>query len=1347
MGLPNARRDLRARSARSSGSGSSRPSLLQFSSGGSGGSRSIYNGVRTEGMSDADAITAIQDIEDARATKQEESTPDDRAASALVRLLSSPDAKGKQKGIELLQENADLLKPETAKKYGLTDAISEIKAAQEAQKKAEDQPAWKKAAGYAAGALEVIGRPQQAVMELLQGAAVDTGLLGSKLDKDQATPELLAYEKEQQQKGGYKDAWRAITGDDRFDATQGKSTRNLGYAEALGVDSRTEFGDGNLRYLGQAGSFVGGAALDPLILLGGPGKGAAEKGVAAGAKVAAKDLAAEGAEGLTKNLARQLGTTAAEDISEEALKQAIRRVGMRKALTPAQRTAARQELIDAAPAALRSRIGGRQINLTPERGVSALARKATGRELRTGAEKAADKVLSTATRFDRGGLRVGQRSVVPEAVRAPVRRVLRDEIEFASPRALQAAVVTEATENAVTLTERAAKQAGRADKALERAAKRAGYDDLPETLLEKLRTAPDSVVGPDGQALTKKALKDVLKETEKAAVYADKAETFADTAARLRQAVDAEDVAKLHEIDPGLGKAAETLRTVTNPGNLSSRAKNSKVGQLAAEGLVTGTKLKRSLTLPDNAWGQVKQSLTRARSTAKASEAQMLGEISSAAQKAGNITADELTVIRDALETSGGVPVTAAALRAEGKDAQAVLLETLSNVRERDFNTLIDFGLADPLKLRTPDEYLRHSITPEGRKAMGLAENTGGQQSAPWIKASTAKASGEQAGSLKARNLMPDAKITEKNAALVSDLTADGALKAGTDVLELDPRRLVAERSLQIQKSKEITDLVDDLSTNLKDATGGELVKRVRPDEGADALKAAEKIAKRRGLQKIDLGEAGTAFAHPDIVPEIAKFMDVVGGDPTAKGIVKLLDGWNSIWKGYATVPFVSGVGFHSRNSIGNVFNNYLAGVTNPAYYSEALGIQRNMRKAAKEFPELPITEAMEKLGMDANRVALVDNALENGVINDGFFGVDLEKTDLRKIAPKSIPRRAGNYVNPASPDGMLVKWGTGIGSAIEDNARMAHFLSKVDELGDVAEATKSVKKYLFDYGDLTDFERKGLRRVNAFYTFTRKNTPLQFAELARNPAKFNRATQLEDAVLGSGDANGTNNAPAYLGRTGNSFLGKSQAGFLSPDGNPVSGGIDTPFKSALETIDPLLQTGGAALQLAAATPGLQKLVPADVADDDTPTSAIARGLLGQWSGGPAELVKIGFEEASGNSAFTGAPIRDADDKRRTNLALRLSNAIVPLIGKTEKTYNLTGKNTDSARLRLVKAITGLSVKEITPEVSESVIKGRLYDLEKALDELKAAGVNVPTIQTLRRAEVIPTPERKKRKK
>ena len=94
---------------------------------------------------------------------------------------------------------------------------------------------------------------------------------------------------------------------------------------------------------------------------------------------------------------------------------------------------------------------------------------------------------------------------------------------------------------------------------------------------------------------------------------------------------------------------------------------------------------------------------------------------------------------------------------------------------------------------------------------------------------------------------------------------------------------------------------------------------------------------------------------------------------------------------------------------------------------------------------------------------------------------------------------------------GKMMQLHYAMGGAMENNARIAHNIQKtidnhtagasLDEAFTVAD--RSVMKYLFDYNELTPFEKKGLRRVFPFYTWMRKNVPLQFTAMFEDPTRY----------------------------------------------------------------------------------------------------------------------------------------------------------------------------------------------------------------------------------------------------
>jgi len=79
----------------------------------------------------------------------------------------------------------------------------------------------------------------------------------------------------------------------------------------------------------------------------------------------------------------------------------------------------------------------------------------------------------------------------------------------------------------------------------------------------------------------------------------------------------------------------------------------------------------------------------------------------------------------------------------------------------------------------------------------------------------------------------------------------------------------------------------------------------------------------------------------------------------------------------------------------------------------------------------------------------------------------------------------------------------TGIPSNVDDASRMGAFITALRQGNTVKEAAFRVHKALYDYGDLTKFERTVMKRVFPFYTWTRRNLPTQIARHVSSPGRI----------------------------------------------------------------------------------------------------------------------------------------------------------------------------------------------------------------------------------------------------
>lgn len=90
-----------------------------------------------------------------------------------------------------------------------------------------------------------------------------------------------------------------------------------------------------------------------------------------------------------------------------------------------------------------------------------------------------------------------------------------------------------------------------------------------------------------------------------------------------------------------------------------------------------------------------------------------------------------------------------------------------------------------------------------------------------------------------------------------------------------------------------------------------------------------------------------------------------------------------------------------------------------------------------------------------------------------------------------------------------IIKSGRDVSNAAEDWLRVSHYIAKRRQGYAPEVAAEAVRKYHFDYGDATQFERSALKRFIPFYQFSRKNLPPILEDLATQPAKLAAATRL----------------------------------------------------------------------------------------------------------------------------------------------------------------------------------------------------------------------------------------------
>jgi hypothetical protein len=217
------------------------------------------------------------------------------------------------------------------------------------------------------------------------------------------------------------------------------------------------------------------------------------------------------------------------------------------------------------------------------------------------------------------------------------------------------------------------------------------------------------------------------------------------------------------------------------------------------------------------------------------------------------------------------------------------------------------------------------------------------------------------------------------------------------------------------------------------------------------------------------------------------------------------LDGVDKVTKYYRGLAIALWPSHYNRNIIGNLWNSTVLGpVKSFSVYGEAYKLQRKLAHDLNGTGLFKMTDAERKIINEAIDYGIIKrNTLSDlqeyymfeGAAPANFFSDPIGA--IQDKMSKKVP-----FIDAAKPFDIsmrrFIPTGYQFGIMTENNARLAHFLYLRKQGHTAMEAAASVRKYLFNYNELTEFERTWMRRLAFFYTFTRKNTPLMIENLMR---------------------------------------------------------------------------------------------------------------------------------------------------------------------------------------------------------------------------------------------------------
>lgn len=271
---------------------------------------------------------------------------------------------------------------------------------------------------------------------------------------------------------------------------------------------------------------------------------------------------------------------------------------------------------------------------------------------------------------------------------------------------------------------------------------------------------------------------------------------------------------------------------------------------------------------------------------------------------------------------------------------------------------------------------------------------------------------------------------------------------------------------------------------------------------GIEEIRPVSKDLKK--LLKQAKGKNIVAFMVPrEAADHLVNMFKVIESDDAMREAGYMWDKVTGYWKTWATVPRPA---FHVRNAFSNLWQNYLAGMglRSLKYYAMAAQLHAKKGTSLKGLKGVGHFSAEDVMAL----------AEMHGVLKGGYVGGDV----LQDVGHRLFP----TVWNPLSEGGFVIRGMAKLPQAYENNARLAHFLWMMDKTGDATAAAMSVKKHLFDYQDLTHFEKTVMKRIAPFYSWTRKNIPLQAEKFITDPGKFLALSKAQAAVerLSAGDEN-----------------------------------------------------------------------------------------------------------------------------------------------------------------------------------------------------------------------------------
>lgn len=438
------------------------------------------------------------------------------------------------------------------------------------------------------------------------------------------------------------------------------------------------------------------------------------------------------------------------------------------------------------------------------------------------------------------------------------------------------------------------------------------------------------------------------------------------------------------------------------------------------------------------------------------------------------------------------------------------------------------------------------------------------------------------------------------------------------------------------------------------------------------------------------VAQAARQLVSGDDIDELVDVLTRTQHLNTPRGMRTLLAGYdelNNFLKRYQILT----PGFHIRNAFGGEFNNWLAGVDRAA--------KRDWRKIWVK----------SKFGQAPERLSAAQRRDFDLVMKTGSVGGNQAVDVAGEAAGTSLAPWANNF--------WLTQKSRNLGGHVEGMLRGELALDTLRKTGgDHQAAFDAVAKFHFDYDDLSAFERDVAKRIIPFYTWTRKNLPLQLEQIGKQPAKYTAYLKAKGNIESMSEPEDV--VPGYFGTLMGIRLPKGLPG-LGAESHPYWM-PDLPFRDLGEYVNPSDPTR--ALDMVKSSLSVPIKLPLEAWGgkqffNDQPFYEGWKKAPGGWSAVPGllpALSTIGWAEKGADGKY----YMDQRHAYYTEQLMPILARVRRVMPSGEGDEHLSERQMTS----ILSTVAGLGLRANTPEAQASELSRRKKEAQRAAKKQRDLG-------------------------